>query len=142
MPDPSARERGGGERDAPQSVSSAAHEAAVCGFELAYAAMITHFLGMLEKKRKQYRAEIIREAGFSPFITNSRVDKLGHGVRPHILDPLLIVEDLQDEEMIISPSLAFASKAPGRHSNIKRKLGTHLVHRGNRQDLDGGDLAP
>jgi hypothetical protein len=42
----------GGERDAPQSVSFAAHVAAVCGFALAYAAMMTHFLGMLEKKTR------------------------------------------------------------------------------------------
>ena len=33
-----------GEKDVPQFVSFPAHEAATCGFELAYAAMMTHFL--------------------------------------------------------------------------------------------------
>lgn len=35
---------GTGEKDGPQFVSFPAHDAATCGFELAYAAIITHFL--------------------------------------------------------------------------------------------------
>jgi hypothetical protein len=90
--------------DAPQSVIFALQAAATCGFAFEYAAMITHFL--VERKVSPLETQTGRREQNTPFVPDGRVDELGHRIRPHVLDPLGIVEDLR----ISSASAPFPSR--------------------------------
>jgi hypothetical protein len=62
------------------------HSAATWGFVLEYASTITHFLARLVKKCRSKGGEN------PPIVTDGRIEELVHGILPHILNPLSVIE--------------------------------------------------